>query len=315
MRWLSGRKSSPATSAPREDRQPAEQRRRLAREPALLELVDRADPAREARRERRERGRHGERDQRGEDGLGHHGCGAKDRRARADASTSRAVDIAVTTGIVGAGAAGQDTPRRRLPRAAPLSTAPRPRLPGARRRRRRASISARFRACSRPPPPPSCSRSAPPLGLPRRAAGRPPVGAAELQVRARARTTNERHDGRRARRRGERSWRSAAARPGASHEGDELAPGPHRAAPDRRRAPLRGAASSGTSTGSRCSWPRCCGPTRRATPAALRDLAREAELLARLAPPGRRARVRRRRSTAASRTSCSSTSRARRSTS
>ena len=55
-----------------EDRQAAEQRRGVARQAALLELVDGADPAREARRDGGERGRHGERDERGEDGVVHH---------------------------------------------------------------------------------------------------------------------------------------------------------------------------------------------------------------------------------------------------
>ncbi len=58
-----------------EDREAAEQRGRVLREPDVLLLVDRADPPREARCEGREDGRHGEGDQRGEDGLGDHGCG------------------------------------------------------------------------------------------------------------------------------------------------------------------------------------------------------------------------------------------------
>ena len=87
-----GQEDQPRDERAAEDREPAEQRRRLAREPALLDVVDRADPAREARRERCQRGRHREGDQRGEDGLRHH-----DRAPRiagcADATTSIPVDF------------------------------------------------------------------------------------------------------------------------------------------------------------------------------------------------------------------------------
>ena len=74
-----------------EDRQPAEQRRRLAREPALLDGVDRADAPRQARDERRQQRGHGERDEEAEQRVVLHGA-REDRRARGaarPASTTR----------------------------------------------------------------------------------------------------------------------------------------------------------------------------------------------------------------------------------
>ena len=58
-----------------EDRQPAEQRRRLRREPALLHGIERSDPPRDAHDERREGGRQREGDEEGEQRAGFHGLG------------------------------------------------------------------------------------------------------------------------------------------------------------------------------------------------------------------------------------------------
>ena len=78
--WVIGRNSSAATSVGGEDRQAAEQRRRLAREPALLDRVDGADPPGEPRDGRRQERRHDERDEEAEQRVVLH-CAREDRRA------------------------------------------------------------------------------------------------------------------------------------------------------------------------------------------------------------------------------------------
>jgi hypothetical protein len=63
-----------------EDREPAEQRRRVARQPALLDGVDRADAAREPCAQRRQDRRDDQRDEEAEQGVVLHGA-REDRRA------------------------------------------------------------------------------------------------------------------------------------------------------------------------------------------------------------------------------------------
>ena len=162
--------------------------------------------------------------------------------------------------------------------------------------------------------PPSLLAVGAPLGVPRREPSDQPIAAAELQV---ALASDDRSssdsDGRRTRRRG-----SAQPRPRPTWglaEGDELAPGPHRAAPDRRRAPLRGDARLGRAPARRARGEGPAARSRDRPARAARPRAARPSCWRALAHPvvvrGFGAVARR----ARSRTWCSSTSRARRSTS
>ena len=139
------------------------------------------------------------------------------------------------------GAIGEYSDRRRPPRRADVP-APRSRLPRPRRRRRaRRPAHAPARVRRRRGRGRARARRA--ARLPRARTVRPSGRRAELEVLARARTTNERHDGRGSaalggrRRRPRPTWGLARGRRARAR--------PHRAAPDRRRAPLRGDARLG----------------------------------------------------------------------